>query len=130
MKVFLGGTCGSSTWRNTLIPMLSVAFFNPVVADWTPECQAVEEEEKRNADKRLYVLTPETSGMYSIAEIVEDSNKIPGKTVFLFMETEESKFTKHELKALEKIGYLVEANGATWVRGGLDELAAYLNTAV
>ena len=43
-KVFLGGTCNGSRWREKIIPMLKIDYFNPVVPDWTPECQ---EEEKR-----------------------------------------------------------------------------------
>ena len=45
-KVFLGGTCNESTWRNELIPLLKIDYFNPVVEDWTPECQAEEERQK------------------------------------------------------------------------------------
>ena len=36
-KVFLGGTCNGSTWREELIPILEINYFNPVVSDWTPE---------------------------------------------------------------------------------------------
>ena len=38
MKVYLGGTCNNSNWRNKLITILKVDYFNPVVEDWTPEC--------------------------------------------------------------------------------------------
>ena len=38
MKVFLGGTCNNSKWRDKLIPMLNIDYFNPVVDDWTEEC--------------------------------------------------------------------------------------------
>jgi hypothetical protein len=37
--VFLGGTCNNSKWRDILIPKLKVSYFNPVVENWTPECQ-------------------------------------------------------------------------------------------
>ena len=37
-KVFLGGTCAESTWREKLIPLLKINYFNPVVDDWTEEC--------------------------------------------------------------------------------------------
>ena len=37
MKVFLGGTCNESTWRNRIIPMLAIDYFNPVVDDWNEE---------------------------------------------------------------------------------------------
>ena len=46
MKVFLGGTCAGSTWRDELIPQLKIDYFNPVVADWTPECRAEEIRQK------------------------------------------------------------------------------------
>ena len=38
MKIFLGGTCNESTWRDELIPNLTIDYFNPVVKDWTPDC--------------------------------------------------------------------------------------------
>lgn len=38
----LGGTCNESQWREELIPMLSIDYFNPVVPDWTQECMAEE----------------------------------------------------------------------------------------
>lgn len=48
-RVFLGGTCADTTWRSELIPLLEdkkIEYFNPVVEDWTPECQQIEEDEK------------------------------------------------------------------------------------
>ena len=49
MKIFLGGTCANTTWREELIKEIEPAgieYFNPVVKDWTPECQTIEEDEK------------------------------------------------------------------------------------
>lgn len=73
-RIFLGGTCAETTWRNELIPHLEKAgieYFNPVVDDWTPECQAIEEDEKNNkCNVHLYVITPEMQGVYSVAEII------------------------------------------------------------
>ena len=58
-KVFLGGTCNESTWREELIPLLKTDYFNPVVEDWTPECQAEEERQKNEeCNYQLYVITP------------------------------------------------------------------------
>jgi len=77
MKVFLGGTCNESTWRNELIPMLDkfgIEYFNPVVDDWTPECQEEERVQKNLlCDVHLYVITPRLTGFFSIAEIIESS---------------------------------------------------------
>ena len=73
-RIFLGGTCAETTWRDELIEGLKqydVEWFNPVVKDWTPECQAIEEDEKNNkCNVHLYVITPEMIGVYSIAEII------------------------------------------------------------
>ena len=47
-KIFLGGTCANTTWRDELINKLvnyNVNWFNPVVKNWTEECQAIEEAE-------------------------------------------------------------------------------------
>ena len=42
VKVFLGGTCDKSTRRKELDEKLDqerIETFNPVVPNWTPECQ-------------------------------------------------------------------------------------------
>lgn len=74
IRIFLGGTCAETTWRNELIPELEkvgIEYFNPVVDDWTPECQAIEEYEKNDrCNVHLYVITPEMQGVYSVAEII------------------------------------------------------------
>ena len=85
VTVFLGGTCNNSTWRDELLTMLDnnkVIAFNPVVDDWNEEAQANEDWHKANDDFCLYVLTPEMTGIYSIFEIADDSNKRPDKTIF------------------------------------------------
>jgi len=73
-RIFLGGTCAETTWRDELIEELrnyDVEYFNPVVEDWTPEDQEREEDEKNNkCNIHLYVITPEMQGVYSIAEII------------------------------------------------------------
>jgi hypothetical protein len=82
-KVFLGGTCNNSTWREKLIPMLKINYFNPVVDEWTPECQEEEIRQKEICDYCLYTITNEMTGVYSIAKAVDDSNKRPEKNHFL-----------------------------------------------
>lgn len=84
--VFLGGTCGDSKWRGEIKKVLkSVGFgwFDPVVADWNEEAQAEELKQRANCDICLYVITPEMKGVYSIAEVVDDSNKRPEKVIFV-----------------------------------------------
>ncbi len=35
-KIFIGGTCAKTTWRNELINKLNnLRYFSPVVDDWT-----------------------------------------------------------------------------------------------
>lgn len=134
-KVFLGGTCNNSTWREDLIPKLTINYFNPVVKDWTPECQAIEEAEKAIADTVLYVITPLMTGVFSIAEVVDDSNKRPTETVFAVLNKDgESAFTKHQYKSLLATSKLLTKNGATVIIGDtlssqeiLDRVATHLN---
>ena len=45
-RIFLGGTCNGSAWRGQIMPRLEGSYFNPVVEDWTPECQEKENYEK------------------------------------------------------------------------------------
>ena len=69
MKVFLGGTCNESAWREELIPMLKIDYFNPVVDDWNEEAYKNELRERKICDLCLYTITPEMAGVYSIAEV-------------------------------------------------------------
>ncbi|MBL1322217.1 MAG: hypothetical protein COA63_014340 [Methylophaga sp.] len=128
-KVFLGGTCNNSTWRLELISMLQIDYFNPVVKDWTPECMEEELLQREECEICLYVITPDMIGTYSIAEVVDDSNKRPNKTVFFFTTqgNDSNTFTEGQIKSLEQVGKMVEGNGAKWVRGSLAELAIELN---
>lgn len=71
-KLFLGGTCGDSTWRNDLMPVLDefgMNYFNPVVEDWNEDAQKEEDRQKSICDTHLYGLTKEQSGAYTFFEI-------------------------------------------------------------
>ena len=139
-KVFLGGTCNESIWRDTLISMLSIEYFNPVVEDWTEECYQEELKQREICDYCLYVITPRLTGTYSIAEVIDDSNKRPGKTIFCFLEHDLSdykmydgerryiqSFDKGQLKSLDKVGIMVENNGGKYFKS-LIGVAEYLNS--
>ena len=127
-KVFLGGTCNGSKWRDKLKLYLSIDYFDPVVKDWTEECQAEEIRQREICDFCLYVITPEMTGVYSIAEVVDDSNKRPDKTIFCIC-TEESDigFSIHQFKSLNQVGKMIEENGGKYFTSLLD-VAKYLNT--
>ena len=80
-KVFLGGTCNESTWRDELIPMLEMDYFNPVVSDWNLDAQEIEEVAKELCEYKLFTITKEIRGVYSIAEMVEEGIKNGSKTI-------------------------------------------------
>lgn len=131
MKVFLGGTCNDSQWRNQLIPHLKCDYFNPVVDDWTPECQAEELLQRKNCDYVLYVITPAMVGVYSIAEAVDDSNKRPNRTIFCYLSNDTVGVNKYsfgtaQLKSLDAVAKLITANGGL-VYNNLAEVANLLN---
>lgn len=127
MRVFLGGTCNEPDWRDQLIPKLTISYFNPVVEDWTPECQEIEKHEKNKCDILLYIITPYMTGVYSVAEAIQDSNRRPHKTIFCVLDNYQGKsFTASELKSLEAVCDLVRENGAT-VLYELDDVAAVIN---
>ena len=127
-RVFLGGTVNGSTWRERLIPMLKVDYFNPVVPDWTPQDYENELYQRSVCAFLLYVLTPISKSMYSIAEVVDDSNKRPERTIFCYLAEEDGgcTYSPHEIKALNAIGKLIEKNGGVWLKN-LDEVADYIN---
>nr|DAY95266.1 MAG TPA: Nucleoside 2-deoxyribosyltransferase like protein [Caudoviricetes sp.] len=141
-KVFLGGTCNNSLWRDALIPMLNIDYFNPVVDDWTEECYQEELKQREICDYCLYVITPRMTGVYSIAEVVDDSNKRPERTIFCVLGEDRMQnvserslyaeirnkvyFNKGQLKSLDKVGRMVENNGGQYFNS-LEEVAEYLN---
>ena len=115
-KIFLGGTCNRSTWRQELIEYLDkvkIEYFNPVVDDWTQECMKEEIKQREFCNFRLYVITPKMIGVYSIAEVVDDSNKRPNKTIFLLLRDDgEKHFGKLEWLSLKSVERMVKRNGA------------------
>ncbi|HEY5465209.1 MAG TPA: nucleoside 2-deoxyribosyltransferase domain-containing protein [Hanamia sp.] len=126
-KVFLGGTCNGSLWRNELIKDLKIDYFQPQAEDWTPEMMQEEIKQREECDFCLYVITPKMTGVYSIAEVVDDSNKRPGKTIFSFLlSDEDKKFSAAQIRSLEQTGKMIKKNGAKFIKT-LTEIADYLN---
>uniref|UniRef100_A0A6M3M4N1 Putative nucleoside deoxyribosyltransferase n=1 Tax=viral metagenome TaxID=1070528 RepID=A0A6M3M4N1_9ZZZZ len=133
-RVFLGGTCNESKWRKHLIPMLEEAgidYFNPVVDDWTPECMAEEIKQRKECDYVLYVITPRMTGVYSIAEVVDDSNKHPEKTLLFILDNDTDDggkmkiFDKGQMKSLDAVAKLVYNNKGI-VCNSFDEIISVL----
>jgi len=115
MKIFLGGTCNESTWRNRMMIFLheeGLEWFNPVVDDWDDEAQTNELRERKECDFCLYTITPKMIGVYSIAEVIDDSNKRPKKTVFVLLRNDGKKtFDEGQWRSLKAVGRMVRVNG-------------------
>lgn len=112
MRVFLGGTCNDSTWREELIPLLEerdVEYFNPVVDDWTEECQKIEDDVKANPlTVNLFVITSQMTGVYSIAEMVDSVHVKSYATIVLVLS---DGFDDGQLKSLKAVTNIIEKRG-------------------
>jgi len=132
MEVFLGGTCATGTnWREKLIPMLKMDYFNPIVDDWNDEAYKKELEKRETCDFILYVITPLMEFVYSIAEVVDDSNKRPEKTIFCVLEEDgieysNIRWSKGQRKSLATVEKMISNNNGL-VLSSLEEIANYLN---
>ena len=88
---------------------------------------AEEIKQREECDFCLYVITPKMTGVYSIAEVVDDSNKRPMKTIFVFCQPMKNlSFTDGQMKSLNQVGKMVKANGGNWF-GDLPRVAEFLN---
>jgi len=125
-KVFLGGTCNGSDWRVNLISLLEPAnidYFNPVVDDWTEEHYERELQERKTCDYVLYVITSRMTGVYSIAEVVDDSNKRPEATILMI---QEDGFDTGKLKSLNAVKKMIVSNGS-FVCSQFSDIIDYIN---
>ena len=112
----------------TMLDSEKVDAFNPVVDDWNEQAQANEDWHKANDDFCLYVLTPEMTGIYSIFEVADDSNKRPEKTIFCVLPERDGKtFSVGIQKNFLKIKKDLIRNGAR-VCESLEEIATFLNS--
>lgn len=130
LSVFLGGTCGDSTWREELISMLNdkIKVFNPKVKHWTEECQIIEGEHKEKDDILLFVITPETDNAYSISEVTASSIAKPESTIVCVMDNINGEsFKKHELNAWKKILADLKKLHRAYICKNLKEVAKELN---
>lgn len=125
-KTFLGGTCAETTWRDELIPLLQGKYFNPVVKDWTPTCQEIEELMKEySCGIHLYYITSAMKDVFSIAEAVQSS--VDDSKITIFAVNTEG-FDKAQLKSLQAVGELIMRNeGRVVYTKCMSNLAAVLN---
>lgn len=67
------------------------------------------------------------TGVYSIAEVVDDSNKKPDKTIFcVLLEDDGEFFTHSQIKSLDMVKTMITQNGGT-VCYNLEDVANYVN---
>jgi hypothetical protein len=113
-KLFLGGTCGSNHWRETIVitgllerGVSQYALFNPVVSHWDAAAQAREDAAKRTCAYQLYVIAspdpsaPEVANVsaYSLVEATMGLYDAPDRTVVL---VDITGMAKHTAKAIAK----------------------------
>lgn len=128
-KVFLGGTVNGSKWREYVMPRLHINYFDPVVEQWNDSAYEKELLERENCDYCLYVLTPMMKGVYSVAELVDDSNKRPQKTLFCFLKKDgEQEFDEFQMRSMYAVAKMILSNGAKHF-DNLDEVISFLNIA-
>lgn len=129
MKVFLGGTCNESNWRDEYIERLDkegYTSFNPVVDDWDDEAQALEEQAKKECDVLLFTITPKMSGVFSIAEVTERAIINPTRTIFNVIAGDgKYQFNQNQLDSLIAVGKLVTKYGGYFC-SGLDSVVKAL----
>lgn len=124
-KVFMGGTCNESTWREDFIKkfearrdeckLYNFKFFNPVVKDWDEEAQKKEDYEKRTSDYWIFCITPKMTGIYSIVEVMIKLFNMPRRTIFCVLDEDDGKkfpeFMKRSMSKMisdiQKMGYNV-----------------------
>ena len=129
-KVNLLGTCGASGWRKELmnrIDLNKIDVFNPVVSDWTPKRENIEDKRKADPGRiNLFVITPETPSLYSASEVTAASILEPRRTIICVLaEAGGKKFEKHEAEEWEKIKQDCKKSGAK-ICLDLDEVADIL----
>ena len=125
--VFLGGTCNNSRWRERLIPMLNVSYFNPVTDDWDDDAYESEKSHREYDDLCLYVITPKMEESYSIAEVVDDSNKRPHKTILCILREDEGcTFDEVQWKSLSRVIAMCRENGVIIIED-LEGVAQHIN---
>lgn len=103
-KIFLGGT--QSEWRGDLEPLLKkekISYFNPVVKNWKPEDKLIEDQEKEDSDCHLYYITPEQTGFYSFAEIINSSWEAQELDGYMFLGIQDTGWSESQKKSLQAI---------------------------
>ncbi len=132
-KVFLGGTCNGSIWRDKLIPMLNIDYFNPVAKEWIDESDQKKLQEKEKCDLCLYVITPLLEEYADIKEAINNSYTSV-KTIFCILKEDfnpvnnsTEQFDDHDMTYLHIVSRKIKRNGGIYATS-LEEVANILNS--
>lgn len=127
-KIFLGGTCNNSTWREVIQDNVQVKMFNPVVYDWTEEMQVIEATEKElRCNIHLYVITSEMKGVFSIAEVIDSAHQKEKSTI---LQVVPAGFDEYQLRSLKAVVDLVnKRTGIAYIDSDLHRTCRLLNAA-
>jgi len=116
--------------------MLKIDYFNPVVEDYHPPISEEEIERQYHlCDYLLYVVAAgsvagSAGRMYTIAELIDSSDKFPDKTIFcVIYEYNWWAFGEEHLRILKSIRQLAERKGAKTF-DTLEDVAGFLNLGV
>ena len=118
MKILIGKAGIDSKWRKE--------FDAKTVGN---SIELVEDEsQKDDCDYILYVVSPETQAVTPVVKAVNDSNFNTEKTIFCFLEEDESDktFTSHQVKSLIATGKMIARNGGKWFTS-IDETIRFLS---
>jgi len=106
-KVFLSCSRPDSTWRDEVKPLLKVRYVEPFTSD------------KENALRRdscdfvLHCVTPKTSGMKELADVVNDSFRHPNRTIVCVLREDGGEvFDSSQMEDALGVLRMAEANGA------------------
>ena len=126
-RIFLGGTCNGTTWRKDLVRVLNqIDYFDPVVEDWTTECQVIEDDEKMNkCDIHFYCITNDMTGVFSIAEVMDSVSNKSKKTILHVIPTGFNEFQLRSLKAV--VDLVNKRGGIAYIDPELNRSARVLN---
>lgn len=125
-RIFLGGTRNEDTRREELIKLIQVDFFNPIIEDWTPECQENETDEKENkCNIHLYVITSKMTGVFAIAEVIDSAHNKSKRTILQIIP---NGFTKGQIKSLQAVVDLVNRRGGiAYIDNSINRAARIIN---
>ncbi|CAD5121663.1 DgyrCDS10152 [Dimorphilus gyrociliatus] len=96
--VFLGGSCGITTWRNDVIKNLEknkINYYNPLKSDWTIECMEEECKAKESAFVNFFAIKNNSRGIASIYESAYLLGK--RKNVILVLEDMKNGANEHRI---------------------------------